>query len=56
MVIVLKKRTPRKKLRAALKASKAKHVEGFDAKRFNGALPMKGNPVKEQRKQRDEWA
>ena len=55
MVTLLKKRTPRKKVKAALKKAKARPLKTFDAKRFKGALPMEGDPVAEQRKLRDEW-
>lgn len=55
MVLIVKKNTSRAKLKALLKASKMRKTEGFDAKRFNGALPLKGDPLKTQRKLRDEW-
>ncbi|MBL7958191.1 MAG: hypothetical protein JNM49_09530 [Flavobacteriales bacterium] len=56
MVVIVKRNTARRKLRSLLNRSRAKKNSGFDAKRFNGALPLKGDPVKLQRKMRDEWA
>jgi len=29
--------------------------KGFDAKKYSGTVKFKGNPVKIQRKLRDEW-
>lgn len=56
MVVIVKRNTTRQKLKGLLKRTRTKKTAGFDAKRFNGALPMKGDPVKQQRKLRDEWA
>ncbi|HRN36701.1 MAG TPA: hypothetical protein PLL18_07290 [Flavobacteriales bacterium] len=55
MVLIVKKHTSRTKLKGLLKASQRRKAQGFDAKRFNGALPLKGDPLKVQRKLRDEW-
>ncbi len=46
--------TSRKSLKALLKKAGPKKVKGFDAKRFNGALKLKGDPLKVQRAMRDE--
>ncbi len=55
MVVVVKKRTPRAKLKTLLKEGPRKRMKGFDAKRFNGALTLAGDPITVQRKLRDEW-
>ncbi len=55
MVLIVKKHTSRTKLKGLLKASQRRKAQGFDARRFNGALPLKGDPLKVQRKLRDEW-
>lgn len=55
MVVVVKRNTSRKGLKALLKKVKPNKAKGFDAKRFNGALKLKGDPVKVQRTLRDEW-
>lgn len=55
MVIIVKKNTTRAKLRELLRSKKHYSVKGFDAERFNGILKLKGDPVKVQRKLRDEW-
>lgn len=54
MVVIVKKNTSRAKLRDLLKAKKRSRAKGFDAKRFNGALKLEGDPVKVQRKLRDD--
>ncbi|MCC6939927.1 MAG: hypothetical protein IT226_17055 [Flavobacteriales bacterium] len=56
MSVVIKKKSPAKRMKSLLKKARPKKTEGFDAKRFNGALKLKGDPVKVQRKLRDEWA
>jgi hypothetical protein len=56
MSVVVKKKSPGKRIKRLLKKARTKRTEGFDAKRFNGALKLKGDPVKVQRKLRDEWA
>ncbi|MCB9182672.1 MAG: hypothetical protein H6591_02045 [Flavobacteriales bacterium] len=56
MVVIVKRNTTPRKLKSLLKKGRTKKASGFDAKRFNGALPLKGDPVKHQRKLRDEWA
>jgi hypothetical protein len=56
MVLIVKRNTTGRKLKSLLKKRRTKSASGFNAKRFNGALPMKGDPVKQQRKLRDEWA
>ena len=56
MVVIVKRNTSRAKLRSLLKKAKSVKTKGFNAKRFNGALILKGDPVKVQRALRDEWA
>lgn len=56
MVVIVKRNTSRSKLRGLLKKTKGVKSKGFDAKRFNGALPLKGDPIKVQRALRDEWS
>lgn len=56
MSVAVKKKSPSSRMKTVLKKSRTKKTEGFDAKRFNGALKLKGDPVKIQRKLRDEWA
>jgi hypothetical protein len=55
MVVIVKRNTPRKSLKALLRKARPKKAKGFDAKRFNGVLKLKGDPVKVQRALRDEW-
>lgn len=55
MVVVVKRNTSRNSLKALLRKARPKKAKGFDAKRFNGALKLKGDPVKVQRALRDEW-
>ena len=56
MVVIVKRNTSRASLKALLKKGKASKSKGFDAKRFNGALVLKGDPMKVQRTLRDEWS
>jgi len=56
MVVIVKRNTPLAKLKALLRKGKVSKTKGFDAKRFNGALPLKGDPIKVQRTLRNEWA
>jgi len=56
MVVILKRNTSRAKLKALLRKGKVSKSKGFDAKRFNGALPLKGDPLKVQRALRNEWS
>lgn len=55
MVVIVKRNTSHKELKVLLKRTRPKKVKGFDAKRFNGALKLKGDPLKVQRMLRDEW-
>ena len=55
MVGFVNKNTSRADLRDFLKAKKWSRGKGFDAKRFNGALKVEGDPVQVQLKLRDEW-
>ncbi len=55
MVVIVKRNTSRKSLQALLRKATSRKSKGFDAKRFNGALKLKGDPVKVQRALRDEW-
>ena len=56
MVVIVKRNTSGAKLRNLIKKVRSVKDKGFDAKRFNGALALKGDPVKIQRALRDEWA
>lgn len=56
MSVAVKRKTSSKSMKSSLKKARLKKSEGFDAKRFNGALKLKGDPMKVQRKLRDEWA
>lgn len=56
MVVILKRNTSRAKLKALLQKGKVSKSKGFDALRFNGALPLKGDPLKVQRALRNEWS
>ncbi|MGZ3754951.1 MAG: hypothetical protein ACXVAY_18755 [Mucilaginibacter sp.] len=56
MVLVLKEGASKKDIAAIEKElSKGKASRGFDAKKYNGVLSLKENPLDIQRKLRDEW-
>jgi len=56
MVLVLKKGASKKEIEAIeKKLYKEKPSNGFDAKKYNGALSLKEDPLTIQLKLRDEW-
>ncbi|NVM64330.1 uncharacterized protein (UPF0335 family) [Mucilaginibacter sp. SG538B] len=56
MVLVLKKGASKKDIEAIEKALyKEAPSMGFDAKKYNGKVPLKEDPLTIQTKLRDEW-
>lgn len=56
MVLVLKKGAGKKEIADIEKKLYAKkEVTGFDAKKYNGVLKLKGDPLTIQKSLRDEW-
>ncbi len=56
MVLVLKKGASKKEIEAIeKKLYKEKPAGGFDAKKYNGVLSLKEDPLAIQLKLRDEW-
>ncbi len=56
MVLVLKKGAGKKEIEAIeKKIFKKKIIKGFDAKKYNGVLKLKEEPLLIQKKLRDEW-
>jgi uncharacterized protein (UPF0335 family) len=56
MVLVLKKGATKKEIEAIeKKLYKEKDSSGFNAKKYNGILKLKEDPLVIQQKMRDEW-
>ena len=56
MVLVLKKGAGKKEIEAIEKKIFKKNIiKGFDAKKYNGVLKLKEEPLLIQKKLRDEW-
>ena len=56
MVFVIKKGASKKEIEAVeKKLFKGARRGGFDAKKFNGILKIKGDALEIQKKLRDEW-
>lgn len=55
MVVVIKKNTPRKRLKSLLRKAKPAKSKGFDARKHLGKLKLKEDPLVTQRRLRDEW-
>jgi tripartite-type tricarboxylate transporter receptor subunit TctC len=57
MVVIVKRNTPRKQLKALLRKAKATPVKGkgLDARKHLGTVKLKQDPVTIQRRLRDEW-
>jgi hypothetical protein len=56
MVTIIKKKTPKTRLRAAVKRSKPVPQEGFDARKHLGKWKLDEDSLATQKKLRDEWA
>ncbi len=56
MVLVLKKGASKEEMEAIeKKLYSKKHVKGFNAKKYNGILKLKEDPLAIQKRLRDEW-
>jgi hypothetical protein len=56
MVLVLKKGATKKEVEAIeKKLYKKKATKGFNAKKYNGVMKLKEEPLSIQKKLRDEW-
>ena len=55
MVLVLKKGAGKKESDAIEKKLSKSGIGGFDARKYNGTLKIKGDALKIQKKLRDEW-
>lgn len=55
MVVIIKRNTPKAKLKAILKKAKPAKRKGLDARKYLGTLKLKADPVDIQRRLRDEW-
>lgn len=56
MVLILKKGAGKKEIEAIeKKLFKEKVTRGFNAKKYNGILKLKEDPLAVQKKLRDEW-
>ncbi|MBK8549788.1 MAG: hypothetical protein IPL53_01505 [Ignavibacteria bacterium] len=55
MVVVIKKRSKKKDLEKLLNSNLAKPRKVLDAKKFCGVIKLKEDPVKIQRRLRNEW-
>jgi len=56
MVVVLKKGAGKKEIEALEKILYKKKISGgFNAKKYNGILPLKEDPLRIQKNLRDEW-
>lgn len=56
MVVVIKKNTPKAKLKALLKKSRKTKGKGFDARKHLGKLKFGEDGLAVQKRLRDEWA
>ena len=55
MVTVIRKNTPKKRLKALLKKAKPAKRKGLDAKKFSGKLKLDEDPLLMQKRMRAEW-
>lgn len=55
MVVIIKKSTSKKRLKALLKKAKPAKRKGLDAKKFSGKLKLKEDPLAVQKRLRAEW-
>lgn len=56
MVLILKKGASKKEISAIEKQLyREKNKSGFNAKKYNGVIKLKGNPLVIQNRLRDEW-
>ena len=56
MVTIIKKSTPKSRLRAAVKKAKKIKPKGFDAKKHLGKWKLDEDALNTQQRLRDEWA
>jgi hypothetical protein len=55
MVVIIKKTTSLKRLKALLKKAKPARRKGLDARKFSGKLKLKEDPLVIQKRLRAEW-
>ena len=55
MVLVIKRGASRRKLKDLARKVKPVKRPGFNAKKYNGKLKLKGDPLEIQKAMRDEW-
>jgi hypothetical protein len=55
MVTIIKKKTPKGRLRAAVKRAKPVTQKGFDARKHLGKWKLDEDALTTQKKLRDEW-
>ncbi|MCL4280860.1 MAG: hypothetical protein KJZ58_01230 [Flavobacteriales bacterium] len=55
MVTIIKKKTPKGRLRALVKRAKSVPQEGFDAKKHLGKWKLDEDALATQKRLRDEW-
>lgn len=55
MVLVIKKGAGKKEIEAVEKKLSNSKTRGFDSRKHNGVLKIKGDALKIQKKLRDEW-
>jgi len=55
MVTIIKKKTPKNRLRALVKRAKTVPQEGFDAKKHLGKWKLDEDALTTQKRLRDEW-
>ena len=55
MVTIIRKKTPKNRLRAVVKRAKAVPKEGFDARKHVGKWKLDEDALATQKRLRDEW-
>ncbi|HRN36313.1 MAG TPA: hypothetical protein PLV70_07180 [Flavobacteriales bacterium] len=55
MVTIIRKKTPKSRLRAAVRRAKAVPQKGFDAKKHLGKWKLDEDALATQQRLRDEW-
>ncbi len=55
MVVIIKKSTPRNKLKTLLRKAQPAKAKGLDAMKHLGKLKLEEDPLAIQRRLRDEW-
>ncbi len=55
MVTIIRKKTPKSRLRAAVKRAKAIPQKGFDARKHLGKWKLDEDAMATQKRLRDEW-